>query len=79
MKLKVRNEKTIIGSLAALLFCFLIPHTAFGQTEKLGNVVYSPPKGMTKTLKENVVAFSEHNQTTGRFCSLGLTTRSHDA
>lgn len=42
--------------------------SAFSQTEKLGIVKYTPPKGMTKTLKENVVVFSEFNQTTGMYC-----------
>ncbi len=46
----------------------LVPLTALGQTEKLGIVKYTPPKGMTKTLKENVVAFSEFNEKTGKYC-----------
>ena len=54
-----------------LLFLF-IPSSAFSQTEKLGIISYAPPKGMTKTLKENVVAFSEVNQTTGSFCIITL-------
>lgn len=45
-----------------------MPPTAFGQTEKLGIVQYTPPSGWTKTAKENVVAFSAFNQTTGGFC-----------
>ena len=68
----VRNINVFIGSLAALLFCVLIPHTAFGQSEKLGDVQYTPPKGMKKTLKENVVAFSEVDQTFGKFCIITL-------
>lgn len=45
-----------------------VPQPAFCQTEKLGIVQYTPVKGWTKTLKENVVVFSELNQTTGGFC-----------
>jgi len=45
-----------------------IPQTALCQTEKLGMVNYTPPKGWTKTPKENIVAFSDINQTTGGFC-----------
>ncbi len=56
----------------SLLVCvtlgLLFPLTALCQTEKLGIVKYTPPKGMTKTLKENVVAFSEFDQTTGKYC-----------
>ena len=50
----------------------LIPQTAFCQTEKLGIVQYTPPKGMTKLPKENVVAFSELNQATGAYCIITL-------
>ena len=45
-----------------------IPQTAFCQTEKLGIVQYTPPPRWNKTPKENVVAFSDLNQTTGGFC-----------
>ncbi len=68
----VRNINVFIGSLAALLFCVLLPHTAFGQSEKLGDVQYTPPKAMKKTLKANIVAFSEVDQTSGKFCIITL-------
>ena len=51
---------------------FLGPSAAFGQAEKLGIVKYTPPKGMTKLPKENVVAFSEFDQATGKFCIITL-------
>jgi len=54
------------------VFGLLIPQTVFCQTEKLGIVQYMPPKGWAKTPKENVVAFSEINQTTGKFCIITL-------
>jgi hypothetical protein len=38
--------------------CAFAPPTALCQTEKLGIVQYMPPKGMTKTLKDNVVALA---------------------
>ncbi len=50
----------------------MVPRTAFCQIEKLGIVQYTPPKGMNKTLKENVVAFSELNQTAGTYCIITL-------
>jgi hypothetical protein len=46
--------------------------TVFCQTEKLGIVQYTPPKGWTKTVNGNVVAFSEINRATGIFCILTL-------
>ncbi|MDQ2920618.1 MAG: OB-fold putative lipoprotein [Acidobacteriota bacterium] len=59
-------------------FCVLmavglfIPQTAFCQTEKLGIVSYTPPKGWKKTTKENIVAFSQLNEATGNFCIITL-------
>jgi hypothetical protein len=55
------------------LVFLLLPQTAFGQTEKLGIVKYTPPPGWNKTQKqENVIAFSNLNQTTGAFCIITL-------
>lgn len=42
------------------------------QTESLGIVKYTPPKGWDKTTKENVVAFSQVNRETGKFCIITL-------
>ena len=50
----------------------LTTQTAFCQTEKLGIVKYTPPTGMNKTPKENVVVFSEFDQATGKFCFITL-------
>ena len=55
-----------------LFVCLLIPGPASGQTEKLGIVRYTPPKGWTKTFKENVVAFSVRDQATGGFCIITI-------
>ena len=49
-----------------------IPQAAFCQTEKLGSVNYTPPKGWKKTPSENIVTFSEINEGTGRFCTITL-------
>lgn len=49
-----------------------IPQTVFGQAEKLGVVSYTPPKGWKKAPSENIVTFSELNETTGRFCTITL-------
>ena len=56
----------------AQVLCLFITQTAFSQTEKLGSVKYTPPKGWTKSPKENVVIFSDINQTEGRFCFITL-------
>ncbi len=42
------------------------------QAEKLGIVTYTPPAGMSKVAKENIVVFSELNQATGKYCIITL-------
>jgi hypothetical protein len=64
----MKASKIIFALFVATIICLYVPQTALSQTEKLGIVQYTPPKGWTKTLKENVVAWSIHNQTTGSFC-----------
>ncbi len=68
----MKTPKLILGLLIAQIFCLVIPSAIFGQTEKLGIVQYTSPRGWKKTPKENVVAFSELNETTGRFCIITL-------
>jgi hypothetical protein len=46
--------------------------TVCAQTETLGIVKYTPPKGWDKTSKENVIAFSKVNRDTGKFCIITL-------
>src|SRR6185503_14915491 len=58
----------ITSELLVLIICLLVPQTALSQAEKLGIVQYTAPKGFNKTPKDNVVAFSSLNQSTGSFC-----------
>ena len=46
--------------------------TVCAQTETLGIVKYTPPKGWDKTSKENVIAFSKVDRDTGKFCIITL-------
>ncbi|MGI8641119.1 MAG: hypothetical protein ACR2MG_14385 [Pyrinomonadaceae bacterium] len=55
------------------------PQTVFCQTEKLGIVSYTPPKGWTKTrpkgaktTQENLVQYIHINKTTDTFCVVTL-------
>ena len=64
----MKTSKIILGLLIAQTLCLFAAQAIFCQTETLDIVSYTPPKGFTKTLKENVVAFSEFNQTTGTYC-----------
>ena len=50
----------------------LTAQAVFCQREKLGIVKYTSPAGMNKTPKDNVVAFSEFDQATGKFCIITL-------
>lgn len=68
----MKTSRIILGLFILTAIGLFIPLNAFGQTEKLGIISYAPPKGMTKTAKENIVGFSEINQTTGKFCIITL-------
>jgi hypothetical protein len=68
----MNRSKLLLALFLAQVLCLLITQTAFSQTEKLGSVKYTPPKGWTKSPKENAVIFSDINQTAGRFCFITL-------
>lgn len=68
----VRNLSIFFGLLMAFAACLMMPHAVAGQSEKLGIIEYTAPKGWTKTPNENVVAFSEVNKATGGFCIITL-------
>ncbi len=54
------------------VFSLFASQSVFAQTEKLGAVKYTSPKGWTKTEKENTVIFNEINQASGNFCFITL-------
>jgi hypothetical protein len=62
----------VLGFTSVIGVSLLISPTLYGQTEKLGIVEYSAPKGWTKTPGENIVTFSELNKATGEFCVITL-------
>jgi hypothetical protein len=66
------NNKYILNLFLVMVFGLLIPQESFSQSERLGNVGYASPIGFTKTLKENLVAFSSYDQATGKFCIMTL-------
>lgn len=70
--MKKINHRHLLGLLVTLILCQFIPQTVFCQTEKLGIVGYTPPKDWSKTAKENIVSFTEYNQSTGVFCIITL-------
>ena len=68
----MKTYKALIIPFTGLIAFLMVPYIVAGQVEKLGIVQYTPPKGMSKTVKENVVAFSELNQATGTYCIITL-------
>ncbi len=72
MKAPKTNRQTVSALFLTLFVCALIPQSVFSQTEKLGIIRYTPPKGWNKTVKENIVAFTDLNAATGRFCIITL-------
>ena len=68
----VRKRSLVIGALVALLLCFWSPLETFSQTEKLGSVSYTAPKGWKKTTNDNIVTFSKLDEKTGRFFIITL-------
>ncbi len=79
MKIFTIRCRLTLGLLAALSFSLCLQQPAFCQTEKLGLVKYTPPKGWTKilpkgktTAQENLVQFSHVNEATGKFCVITL-------
>jgi hypothetical protein len=72
MKLHQSLLKLSFSLVVLMIVCLNSSQTVFCQTESLGIVQYTPPKGWTKSTNGNVVAFSEINRTTGIFCILTL-------
>jgi len=68
----MNRSKLLLALLLAPILSLSVTQSAFSQTEKLGSVKYTPPKGWTKSERENGVIFSEINQTTGHFCFITL-------
>lgn len=60
------------GLLLAISIGSLLTQTVICQTERLGAVSYTPPKGWTRTVKENTIVFHEVKQATGTFCFITL-------
>lgn len=63
----------VLVTFASVLFCST---QSAGQTETLGDITYSAPKGWTKSAKDHAVVFSEVDQKAGNFCIITLYTAS---
>ena len=72
MKIFKISQRMLLVLFATLTLCFFYPHRAYCQTEKLGVVTYTAPTGFTKTTKENIVAFTNVDAATGKFCIITL-------
>lgn len=60
--------KHVLLFVATLIFAA----TTFAQTERLGDVTYTPPKGYTKNAKDHAVVFSDINPAESQFCFITL-------
>jgi hypothetical protein len=72
MKPHNAGRKYLFGLFIAIGCSLLLTQSVFSQTESLGIVRYTPPKGWNKTVKENIVAFTDVDRATGRFCIITL-------
>jgi hypothetical protein len=68
----MNSRKLILGVFVGLFVSLFVARAAVAQTEKLGLVQYTPPKGWVKSAKEHAVVFSDVNQAAGRFCFITL-------
>jgi hypothetical protein len=66
------NTRNIVRTFSISVSLLFTTQALSAQTERLGTVSYTAPKGFTKTLKENIVAFSSYDQATGKFCIITL-------
>ncbi|MEQ1603489.1 MAG: hypothetical protein ABL999_01320 [Pyrinomonadaceae bacterium] len=72
MKTTNRNRNLFVRTLVGLILCFVFAPSGFAQTETLGAIKYTPPKGYVKNAKDHAVVFSEVDQAKGNFCFITL-------
>lgn len=68
----MKRKATFSSILSAFIVCLFISQPVVAQKESLGGVKYTPPKGWARTLRENVVTFSEINEGAEIFCLITL-------
>jgi hypothetical protein len=68
----MKTSKTLLNLFIGAAFCMLASQVIVAQTEKLGAIKYTPPKGWAKAAKDHAVVFSEINQAKGNFCFITL-------
>ena len=66
------SRRLIVICHVALLLVVVLPQAVFSQSENLGAIKFTPPKGWTRTANETVVTFSEIDQKNGKFCTITL-------
>jgi hypothetical protein len=70
--MKNDNALTQIMMIVAILCVMLFSRSAFGQTETLDGVTYTPPKGWSKTVKEGAVVYTDIDKAANTFCVMTL-------
>lgn len=68
----MKTSKALLSLFIGTALCVLASQAVVAQTEKLGAIKYTPPKGWAKAAKDHAVVFSEINQPKGNFCFITL-------
>lgn len=68
--MKNDNALNQLMMIVAILCVMLFSGSAFGQTETLDGVTYTPPKGWAKTVKEGAVIYTKIDKAANTFCVL---------
>jgi len=64
--------RAFVFTTSLALSVLILPAAISCQTEKLGDIKYTPVKGWTKTTKDHAVVFSEVDKASGKFCFITL-------
>lgn len=67
----MKRTRTFLSLIFGTAF-FLFPFAANAQSERLGDVRFTPPKGFEKSAKDHAVVFSQIDQARGNFCFITL-------
>ena len=63
----MKASKLILSLFVGQILILFAAQIIIAQTEKLGIVNYTPPKGMARTPKENIVGYSQIDHVTGKY------------
>jgi hypothetical protein len=68
----MKRSIALLPTLFGTIFLLFGSEPVNAQTEKLGEIKYTPPTGWTKSAKEHAVVFSDIDPAEGQFCFITL-------